>query len=235
MPQLARTRATASGLVFEDIHHSANSIDGNIGVPPAVLRFYTVRSRIRGRFRPELGASLRCYWLCGALSWRAMDNVLSAIPGTTQTWRAARCAGDSGKKRIELSRGAAPQAMGIAYGAAQVERQSVVSAVGGCRAAIAANQAGRTFAVPNRRIWGFTAAAIVRDGHDTSHPAAQLSAKERTCNERARWAADPEGHDVSAQKTGRASPTVAGRIPVRCMLPTGQTGQTRRERPVRAS
>ena len=32
MPQLARTRATASGLVFEDIHHSANSIDGNMGV-----------------------------------------------------------------------------------------------------------------------------------------------------------------------------------------------------------
>jgi hypothetical protein len=44
-----------------------------------------------------------------------MDNVLSAITGAAQTLRAVRCAGDSGKKRIELSRGPPPQAMGIAY------------------------------------------------------------------------------------------------------------------------
>jgi len=45
---------------------------------------------------------------------RAMDNVLSAIVGATETLRAARCAGDSGKKRVELSRGPPPQTMGIA-------------------------------------------------------------------------------------------------------------------------
>jgi len=43
-----------------------------------------------------------------------MDNVLSAIAGAALTVPAARCAGDSGKKRVELSRGPPPQTMGIA-------------------------------------------------------------------------------------------------------------------------
>jgi len=48
------------------------------------------------------------------ITLRAMDNVLSAIPGTTRTLRLARCAGDCGKKRVELSRGPPPRSMGIA-------------------------------------------------------------------------------------------------------------------------
>jgi len=42
-----------------------------------------------------------------------MDNVLSAIVGASRTLPTARCAGDSGKKRIELSRGPPPRTMGI--------------------------------------------------------------------------------------------------------------------------
>ncbi len=53
------------------------------------------------------------------------------------------------------------------------------------------------------------------------------------CIERGRLAAEVRRHDVLAQ-TGRARPTVAGRISMRCMIPAEQTGQTRSERPVRA-
>jgi predicted nuclease of restriction endonuclease-like (RecB) superfamily len=45
---------------------------------------------------------------------RSMDNVLSAIVGAAPTQHTARCAGDSGKKRVELSRGPPPRTMGIA-------------------------------------------------------------------------------------------------------------------------
>ncbi len=78
------------------------------------------------------------------------------------------------------------------------------------------------------------AAASVQDGRATSSAAARLRAEKLELHERERWTTDPGCHDVSAQKTGRAYPTVAGRIAMRCMMPTGQTGQTRRERPVRS-
>jgi hypothetical protein len=53
----------------------------------------------------------------------------------------------------------------------------------------------------------------------------QASAEKASLHrERERWAVDPWCHDVSAQKTGRARPTVAGMIPMRCMMPTEQAG-----------
>ena len=59
--------------------------------------------------------------------------------------------------------------------------------------------------------------------------------REQGCLKRERWVTDLRCHDVSAQQAGRARPTVAGRIPMRCIPPVEQTGQIRRDRPVSAS
>jgi hypothetical protein len=82
----------------------------------------------------------------------AMDNVLSAIPGAARTLPTARGAGDGGKKRIELSRGLPPQAMGIAWwlppsGGRGRGGQAVC---GDAAAEIGKRDA--TLAAPNRRI-----------------------------------------------------------------------------------
>ncbi len=42
-------------------------------------------------------------------------------------------------------------------------------------------------------------------------------------------------HEVSAQETGRLLPTVLGRTSMHRMVPAEQTGQMRKERPVKAS
>jgi hypothetical protein len=84
-----------------------------LGVHPAPLRFDTVREPVSGVIPAWISSSLRHDPVYGVLSWRAMNTFFPPSPaghGPCQP----HGRGDGGKKRIELSRGPAPLAMGVA-------------------------------------------------------------------------------------------------------------------------